>query len=76
MFGDFNFSTQSLVRRDYESSVIDRGRGMGWATALGARQLHSFTHHIYKRFGMRIRAENCLRFQLIRADIDGQAKFS
>ena len=25
------------MRPDYESSVIDRGRGMGWATALGAR---------------------------------------
>ena len=36
----------------------------------------SNTHHSYKRFGMRIRAENRLRFQLIRADIDGQAEFS
>ena len=61
------------MRPDYESSVIDRGRGMGWATALSAR---SSGKNIYKRFGMRIRAENRLRFQLIRPDIDGQAKFS
>ena len=44
------------MRPDYESSVIDRGRGMGWATALGARSSGkntdnytlAYTSHLYK----------------------------